>query len=168
MKYEENEPNNCNEYQEVEPDFYETEYIDEELSQYDPDSVVSDSEKFFDDNNDSNSSVGVKFICDYCDLRFGKKNHIASHMLKHKNEVVPKVRPTHFPCNVEGCTKIFQKRKSLTSHKLNVHKIKTPRVKATSDSEKKIKLFCQRCTKWFTMQHKLDAHIRREHEGQKV
>lgn len=63
---------------------------------------------------------------------------------------------------------MFHKRKSLTAHKLNVHKIKTPRVKVTNTSEKKIKLCCELCPKWFTIQHKLDAHIRREHEGLKV
>lgn len=96
MKYEENDLNNCSEYQQCEPDFYETEYIDQDLSQYDS-TVVSDLDKSGVDNNDSNSSVSEKFICDYCNLQFDKKNHIASHMLKHKNEAVPKVRPTDFP-----------------------------------------------------------------------
>ena len=50
-----------------------------------------------------------------------------------------------------------------------MHKIKAePRLKVSVVTEKKIKLSCQKCPKWFTIQEKLDAHIRREHEGLKV
>lgn len=164
MKHEENEP-----VRDFESEFYETEYIDEDFPQFDPDSIEHIPAE---STNNINSDAGdcTKFICDYCGKEFDKKSHIASHMVKHKNEVLQKPQfPETFPCTVEGCRKEFEKRKQFNNHRLLVHNIKPePRPKVTTVVEKKLKLYCQQCPKWFTIQQKLDAHIREKHKGLKV
>lgn len=160
VKYEENEPN-----QDLESELYESEYIDEDFSQddsFDQDAGATTADKAYD---------STKYICDYCGQEFSKKSHIGSHMTKHKNETMKeKLEPETFPCTVVGCYKVFGKRKMFNRHRLNVHKLKPePRIKvAAVVVEKRLKLNCQQCPKWFTIQYKLDAHIRRIHENLKV
>ncbi len=90
-------------------------------------------------------------------------------MTKHKNEMLGDCREKPFPCSVTGCCKGFETRKLLNNHKLKVHKIKSEHpVMVDADDEKKMKLCCPQCPKWFSVQIKLDGHIRGKHEGLKV
>lgn len=158
IKCEENESS-----RDIEVDFYEAEYIDEDFSQYDPESVVEITPvTYVTPTNDSKSNTfdGTKYICDYCDQQFDKKSHIGSHMIIHKRE-----SSQQLACTVDGCAKVFANKKSLNKHRLRIHKIKAePRVKT---SAKQLKLCCHLCPKWFTVQYQLDAHIRK-HDGLKV
>lgn len=90
-------------------------------------------------------------------------------MLMHKKKIA-KNQTIHFRCTVEGCIKVFEKRKLLNNHRLKVHKLKPePRIKVATVVEKKLKLRCEKCPRfWTTNQHKLDGHIRGKHEGLKV
>lgn len=143
----------------VTDEFYEAEYIDEAL---DPESTVN----FIDIANPFDST---KFICDYCGQQFDRKNQIGSHMVKHRNEMLDNGRPKQFPCTVVGCADVFENRKLFNNHQVEVHRTEAEaRVNVPTVTEKKLKLCCQQCPKWFTIQHKLDAHIRRQHEGLKV
>lgn len=111
--------------------------------------------------------VHSKYICDYCGQHFDKKNTIASHMTKHKNEMLVDSRPKQYACTVDGCNKTFRTKKVLHNHRLKVHKIRSePRVKVIV--EKKVRLQCPQCPQRFEVEHKLGAHIRSKHEGLKV
>lgn len=165
LKHEENDVLlKCEEENEVSGDFTdfqakssETEITDENFLKNDPDDAFTDTKNLI---YTSDIVDITKFICDYCGQQFDKKKHLRSHMTKHKKELVP----TNFPCTVEGCEKSYKMKKSLISHKLNVHKIEPE----ACGSNKKLKLCCDKCPKWFTNQHNLDAHVRGEHEGLEV
>ncbi|XP_037025408.1 zinc finger protein 501-like [Bradysia coprophila] len=152
--------------EDFESELFETEYIDDvddDFEEYDSDYTPQNDVASADDTN-SNSNTGEKYICDYCGQVFSRKSYIGAHMTKHKNGPAQ----TSFPCTVEGCSKVFNTRKSINRHRLKVHKLKAgPRPKVTVESEKIVKFNCQECPKWFTMQLKLDAHIRSYHHGLK-
>lgn len=142
--------------QTIDTEFYEAEYIDEDFSPFDPDQ--NDTDHTPSDTDHSTADVGVKFICDYCGQNFDKKSHIGSHMMKHRNEA------ENFRCSEKKCGKVFRTRLLLKGHKLAAHKLKT---ETRATVEEKDKFHCTQCPKWFTMQIKLDAHLRK-HEGLKV
>lgn len=154
----ENEENQLNcDFPDFESKVSETEYIGEDLSKNKPhDSFVELKSIIY-----TSDTVEIKtYICDYCGQQFNKKSYLGSHMIKHKNELVPKERKTHFPCNVQRCKKVYKVKKSLVDHQLKVHGIDI------GPSERK--LCCPQCPKSFPIQYKLDAHIRKKHEGLKV
>lgn len=162
LKCEESEPN-----REIKLEIYESECNDASFTQYDSESNVQSPAASSDIPNPIDHSDpfdNTKYICDYCGQAFDRKSHIGSHMTKHKKEMLVKSRPKTFICSVEGCSKVLETRKLFNSHRLKVHKIKPE----PAEGEKRVKLYCPKCPKWCTIQHKLDSHIRAMHEGLKV
>ncbi|KAJ6648569.1 Zinc finger protein [Pseudolycoriella hygida] len=162
IKHEENDP-----IQDQESDFYDTEYINDNLTQCDS---IASANNFPTSTDDGTSEINLfdktKYVCDCCGQQFNQKNHIAAHMTKHRKQMKPQT--SNFPCTVKGCVEKFDKKISLNSHQRKVHKIKPePCVKVATVAEKRLKLNCDQCPKQFQVQHKLDAHIREEHEGLK-
>lgn len=170
IKNEENESN-----REIKSEFYKFETHDDSIAQSDSQSKVRSFAAQHDiipslDSDDSNPLDGARYICDYCGKGFLQKSHIGSHMIKHKKEMEKsekRIVTKTFTCTVEQCSKVFETRKLLNDHRLKVHKIKAERIVAT-EIEKKQKLRCPKCPKWFHVQHILDGHIRSKHEGLKV
>lgn len=141
----------------------DTEYIDEHFASYESDSTHNEVASTND--TDSKSGTSEEYICDYCGQVFSQKSYLGAHMTKHRNGPAQ----TSFPCTVEGCSKVLKSRKGLGKHRLNIHKLRAePRPKANVDGEKIVKLNCTQCPKWFTIQLKLDAHVRSYHQGLKV
>lgn len=138
---------------EFEADFYGTEDIFEDSTYCDPETVANTP---IPPTNASNSNLfsNTKFICDICGQQFNQKSHMGSHMMKHSRQALPKSSS----CGIGGCTKSFSNKKLLNDHRLKMHK---------KDTKEEIKLKCHLCPKSFTIQYKLDAHIR-YHQGLKV
>lgn len=161
IKFEDNDLNQNND-----AEFYETEYIDEEFSQFDPDVRSVLDEETSVDITIANTFDDTKYVCDYCGQHFDRKSHLGSHMTKHRKE---NWAPTRFPCTVKGCSKVFETRRAFSKHRLGVHKIRAePRTSVAAVPSKQEKFCCTQCPKWFLIQVKLDAHIRSKHEGLKV
>lgn len=162
VKCEENDAN-----PEIKYEIYESECNEESSTHSDSESNVTSHDV---SSNITNSVDhlhpfdNTKYICDYCGKSFDKKSSIGSHMTMHKNEGR---KPKTFACTVDGCRKVFDRRRVFNRHNLKAHNIK-PKSTIKAKKDKKVKLLCPKCPKWSTIQHKIDAHIRQAHEGLKV
>lgn len=116
------------------------------------------------------------FICDICSANFKSKSGLSSHIAKHvRDDLCSPRKLTNvqsqsrlFSCPVENCNKSYSKGYRLRRHANSVHpKVDGERTVKTP-SEKREKLFCPKCPKWFGIQERLDGHVRRFHEGLKV
>ncbi|XP_037025409.1 zinc finger protein 28-like [Bradysia coprophila] len=151
------------EAEDIESEFFKIEYIDAKFEQYHYVSTAQNDVTSPVDTH-SNSMSSEKYICHYCDRVFNKKTSIGAHMARHRNGP----EKNKFPCTIEGCSRVYKTRELYNRHRWNSHKLRAePRPEITPDGEKIIKLICQQCPKWFTIQLKLDAHIRSYHQGLK-
>lgn len=93
--------------------------------------------------------MGVRQTCQYCNKEFSNvEKHIKS---KHNPNLVIKERVIFYPCDI--CSKTFNKKSALNSHKLVAHAIESP--------EKK---FCNICDKQFS---NLSQHVEIVHNNVK-
>lgn len=161
MKCEESEESDAS--PQIKYEIYESDCNDKSLTLSDSETNVQRPANVTSPIDHSNPFDKTKYICDYCDKSFDKKNSLGSHMTMHKK----KCRRKTYACTVDGCRKVFQAKKLLNSHSFNVHKIK-PKPASKANDEKKVKICCPDCPKWSTIQHKIDAHIRQVHKGLKV
>jgi len=91
--------------------------------------------------------MGVRQTCQYCNKEFSNvEKHIKS---KHNPNLIIKERTVLYPC--DNCSKTFNKKSALNSHKLAAHAIESP--------EKK---YCNICDKQFS---NLGQHIEIVHNN---
>lgn len=121
-----------------------------------------------------NHFEGGDFICDHCGKKFKLKQDIRRHMLYHED--------TMHMC--EECGKFFTTRAVLHNHQrkkhMNIYNFKCPFCKFRSISQDNLDKHirdlhddnnpheCKVCGKQFKIRYKVNEHMKRKHQGDKL